>query len=123
MKLWQKISLLAINFTPLLVFAKDAEDCPPKSICGIIAILTKTLNQIIPLLVGVGLVVFIWGIIQYITAAGETEKRREGIQFMVWGLIGLFVIVSVWALVNVLVKTFDLSGNLSPNDIVPKLLQ
>ena len=57
-------------------------------------------RQIIPLLVGVTLLSFFWGLAKFIRAAGDEKKITEGKEFMKWGIVGLFVMVSIWGLVN-----------------------
>lgn len=60
------------------------------------------LDGIIPLIVGLALIYFIWGLAQYISNSGEASKVEEGRTRMLWGTIALFVIVSVWGLVAVI---------------------
>ncbi|MBI2023397.1 hypothetical protein HYT01_02415 [Candidatus Giovannonibacteria bacterium] len=68
------------------------------------------LNQVIPILMILATVIFLWGIITYITAGGDEEKIKSGRRFIVFGLVGLFLMVSVWGIVGVLMNTFDLNG-------------
>jgi hypothetical protein len=66
---------------------------------------------IVPLLFAIAFVVFIWGVFQYlILGAGNPDKRKEGVQLILWGIIGFFVMVSVWGMVNLLVGAFDFGG-------------
>jgi len=106
MKLWQKISIFALSFFPYLVFAQDqatkavtgAAKCGQiKTIANIFDCLTGIISaSLIPLLFAIALIVFIWGVIQYITAGGDQEERRKGIQYIIWGIVGLFVMTAVW---------------------------
>lgn len=57
-----------------------------------------------------------WGVAQYIKGAGDA--KQEGRQIMIWGVIALFVMTSVYGLVNVVARTLDLE-NTQPN--VPQL--
>jgi hypothetical protein len=50
---------------------------------------------------------FIWGVVQYVINSDEEAKKAKGKEFMIWGIIGLTVMVSVWGLVNVLGSTFN----------------
>lgn len=59
-------------------------------------------------------VVFIWGVIKFISAAGDPKKAAEGKQFIIWGLFGLFVIVAMWGLVKVIQNTFGLTETTIP---------
>jgi hypothetical protein len=56
-------------------------------------------------MIALGVVSFLYGIALYISRAGDEGKRKEGVQFMTYGIIGLFVMVSVWALVGILSGT------------------
>lgn len=69
---------------------------------------------IIPLIVAVAGLYFMWGVISYVTAGGAEEKRTEGRNMMIYGIIALFVMISVWGLVNILVKTFDITDETVP---------
>ena len=68
------------------------------------------LNDILPLLFVVATVVFLWGVFQFILAASNEKEREEKKQFIIYGLIGLFVIVAAWGLVNALLYTFFNTG-------------
>ncbi|MBU0999078.1 pilin [Patescibacteria group bacterium] len=70
----------------------------------------QILNSIIPLLVALGVVYFVWGVVQYVIADGE-EAKKKGKDRIIYGIIGFAVIVGLWGLVNIIVKTFDLSAS------------
>jgi len=63
------------------------------------------MNAVVPLLVGLAVVGFVYGIIKYFLNPENEEKRKEGKSFMFWGLVTLFVMVSIWALVGVFSST------------------
>lgn len=92
--------------------AKTLDQCEnirPDTIGNIIKWAGCTLVKgVIPLLFSLAVVGFIWGIIQYFLNPDNEEKRKAGKSFMIWGLIALFVMVSVWGLVGVLGETFGL---------------
>ena len=62
----------------------------------------------IRMLVLFALVNFIYVTVQYIAADESTDKKEKG-QRVVWGVIALFVMLSVWALVGVIANTFGLT--------------
>lgn len=103
---------LGVWLLPALVFAQN------QTITGILGVIKKILNTVIPILITLGVVYFIWGVITYVTA-GDEEKRKEGRQRMIYGIIGLFVIISIWGLVGVLATTFGIGpgGTLGPGDL------
>ncbi|MES2416248.1 MAG: hypothetical protein V4504_00945 [Patescibacteria group bacterium] len=67
-------------------------------------------HSIIPLIMGMALVVFIWGVVQYIAGAEEEAKREKGRQFIIWGLIAITVIVSIYGMVQILGDTFGIQS-------------
>lgn len=58
------------------------------------------LNQIIGLLFVAATVVFLWGVIKYVVAGGDEKKLDEGRNFIIYGLIGLFVMLAMWGIVR-----------------------
>jgi 4-amino-4-deoxy-L-arabinose transferase-like glycosyltransferase len=74
-------------------------------IAGIFTYLTCLLKQsVLPLLVALAVLGFVWGVIQYFII-GDEKKREKGKDFMLWGIIAIFVIVSIWGLVKILGDT------------------
>lgn len=59
-------------------------------------------EQLVPLAIAIGLLFFIWGLVQFIASLGDEESKEVGKRRMVWGVMALFVIVSVWGLVGLL---------------------
>lgn len=66
-------------------------------------------DYIIPILVLLGVVYFVWGVVQYVIGDGE-EAKTKGRDHVISGIIGLAVIASMWGLVGVVSRTFDLEG-------------
>jgi hypothetical protein len=60
--------------------------------------------QLIPLVIALGLLFFIWGLVQFILASGDEAAKDVGKRRMIWGIITLFVIVSVWGIVDLLAE-------------------
>ncbi len=66
---------------------------------------TLILNPIINFLFVVATLVFLWGVLQYVIAADNTSKTEGAKKQMLWGIIGLAVMSSAWAIVNILTAT------------------
>ncbi len=77
---------------------------------GLITKISDLLNAIIPVLILAAVVWFIFGIIKYVIA-NTGEEKTKGVHVIVSGIIGLTVIVSMWALVGFLKNTFGVVGN------------
>lgn len=72
-------------------------------------------GALIPLLFAVAVGVFIWGVIQYLRNSSDSKKREEGRSFMIYGIVSLFVMISIWGLVGFLGNTFGISTDFVPN--------
>jgi len=76
------------------------------------------MNAVVPLLGALAIAGFVYGIIKYFLNPNNEEKRKDGKNFMFWGIITLFVIVSIWGLVGILSNTFLNKGDVL---VLPKL--
>ena len=71
-------------------------------------------GSVIPLIFSLAVVMFVWGVVQYVINSDEEAKKAKGKQFMIWGIIALTVMVGVWGLVNILGNTFGLETGVLP---------
>ena len=70
---------------------------------------------LIPLVFAIAFLVFIWGIYQYFIAGGASEEKRDsGKQLILWGLIGFFVMFSVWGIINLLLNSLRFNSQTRP---------
>lgn len=69
----------------------------------------------VPVLFAVAFLVFVYGVYKYfILGADNDTERATGRQFVLWGLIGFAVILSVWGLVQILLDTFSITAGGTP---------
>jgi len=100
----KKLFLSAFLFAlaPGVVFAQ------PRNFSEVANIVVNFLSALLPVLVAIALLVFFWGLIKYIARADSSDAREEGKQIMGWGVVALFVMVSIWGLVAFMqVALFD----------------
>ena len=67
---------------------------------------TTSQHSITPLFMVVTIAVFLWGVVQFIFAAGDEEKIKSAKGYIVYGLVGVFVMVSFWGIIQVFGATF-----------------
>jgi len=102
MKHLSKIAFGALAATmPLVAFAAAVRDLQ-----GLINLLKGLLESLGGLVIGLAFVAFFWGLAKFIMNAEDSEERAQGKQFMIWGIIALFVIVSIMGILGVLNNTF-----------------
>jgi hypothetical protein len=81
---------------------------------SIIAKVSDIINTLIPIVLALALLLFLWGMFQYfILGGGDEGKRETGRSYMIYGLIGLAVMVAVWGLVNLLISIVGVSAGTS----------
>jgi len=74
---------------------------------GIIGVLNTV---VIPIIFTLAFIVFIWGVVNYFFIhGGEESKREEGRIFILWGIIGMAVLFSMWGIVNILLSTLGIA--------------
>lgn len=104
------ILVLLPLFLPVLVLAQSATSIPdprqPSNLSDLVTMILGFIAYLIPLLIAIGLLVFLWGMAKFILHAEEEDEREEGRKLMLWGAIGLFVMVSFWGLTKILLGTF-----------------
>jgi len=89
----KKISLSFLIFIPILVGAQGAN---LNSV--IISIAQMIQGALIPIIIGIALLIFLWGVMKY-GLSKDDASRKESIAIIINGLIILFVMVSLWGLV------------------------
>jgi len=114
-KILSKFLVLALFAVPFLTFAAHESDCGTKNEslkCLIIDFGDLITNYIVPLIFIGAFVYFIWGVANYISHGGDQTKMKEAKKFMLWGIIGLTVMFSVWGLIKILQNTANLNNDM-----------
>ena|SRR3989344_1196448 len=113
-KLIKKAFVGSSLFLPFLVLAQDAT-----SITTLLGTLTGYINDFIPFIIGIAVLVFIWGLLKYFMSGGDDEAKKAAISLIIWGIIFIFVMVSVWGLVNILTGSFSFNETAPTVPVIP----
>lgn len=98
-----KIGFIGISaLAPFAVFAANVENGLTK--------IGDLINQATPIIVALALLAFFWGLVTYIFQSGDAEKRKKGLSIMIWGVIALFVMLSIFGIINALQDTLDVGS-------------
>ena len=103
------IIAVGMALAPLAALAQGAFE-------NAIGTVSAGLNTIIIFLFLVATVVFLWGVVRYISAGGDEEKTKEARQMIIWGIIFLAVMVAVWGFVYVVL---DFIFNTERSTLIP----
>jgi uncharacterized membrane protein YidH (DUF202 family) len=107
MKYFYTLTLLAF---PALASAQ--------SVFSLLELVSDLVEATVPVIIGLAVLVFVFGILKYVVAKSpEDQKEARGV--ILWGIIILFVMVSIWGLVNLLGSTLQLNQSAPPAPITP----
>ena len=100
------LGVFAFLMLPFVVFGAVTDNPRDLGQLGesIIAIINSV---VVPLILAIAFLYFIWGVFRYFIASNE-ETKEKGRDLMFYGLIGFFVIISVWGIINLLTDTIKL---------------
>ncbi len=85
---------------------------------GMLCKIGDILNLVVPILITLGIIYFIWGVITYVIGSDE-EAKEAGRNRIIFGIIGLAVIIGVWGLVKILTNTFGVNTTSGEHIIFP----
>ncbi len=69
---------------------------------------TVIVNPLLALLFGVGLIVFVWGLVQFLYTTNTTGAvDNDGKKHMMWGIVGMFIMVAVFAIIRIIANTIN----------------
>ncbi len=74
-----------------------------------IVLFINLLLKMLPIVFGLAILVFWWGLAKFILKAGDESAREEGKQIMKWGIVALVVMVSLWAIVTLVSGEFGIT--------------
>ena len=97
-----KIAVSAGVVAPMFAFAAD--------VFTVLVVIESIISRIIPIIIAVATIVFLWGMVMYITASGDEKKAGTAKGYISAGLIGLFFMMAIWGIVRALSNTFGIQG-------------
>lgn len=99
-------SLLLLS--PSIVFAQSFDTTDASTL--ITSLLNFLQQFVIPLIFVVAVVFFFYGLMKFMLNAGDETARETGKQIMIWGAVTLFVMLSIFAIVEFLQNTFGVDA-------------
>ncbi len=69
---------------------------------------TLIINPLILLLFSLALVYFLYGVFEFIANGDNDEKKTVGKSHMLWGIVGLTIMMGVWAILGIILNTLNI---------------
>lgn len=76
------------------------------SFASLVQLFMTYIAMLVPFIIALTVLVFLWGVFKMIFSYDSDTAVSEGKKFMTWGIVSLFVMVSIWGLVKILTTTF-----------------
>jgi hypothetical protein len=78
----------------------------------LINILDFSNDVLIPFIIGIGFLVFVWGIFKYFIFGGANDEAKEsGKSLIIWATVGFVVIIIFWGIINLLTESTGLANS------------
>jgi succinate dehydrogenase/fumarate reductase cytochrome b subunit len=104
---------MVLLMIPVLVFAQDTSELKDTTE-GVLRIL----NIVITIVFVIAVIIFGWGIVKLIMAAGDSAEIKQAKQFIWWGVIGIAILASIFGLITYLREFFGVDSG-GANTIIP----
>ena len=105
---------------PALVFAQTT------SFTGVstwVTSLQSIVQSATYLMFGLAMLAFFWGLAKYIFNAGNEDKKEDGKSIMIWGVVALFIMASIWGIINFISTQLNLTDSTAtgPASVIPDI--
>jgi len=113
------LSGFVLGLAPVVAFAQittsgtSSQNCvigAGGTLFGLLCKFGQLLDAIVPVLIALAVVYFVWGVVQFVISNDE-EAKTTGRNRIIFGIIGLAVIIGLWGLVSLLSNTFGLNNS------------
>jgi len=69
---------------------------------------TYLINPAIVVIFALGFFLFVWGLVEFLFKLNEGGDNKEGKQHMIWGIVGMLIMVSVYGILSLVTATFGI---------------
>ena len=112
----KKLLYTALALGPSIAFAQNLG-----GVNTLLDSISRLVDGALPVVVGLALLGFFWGLMKFIFAAGNEDSKADGKKIMIMGIIALFVMVAVWGLVGFIADNFGVQTGGSIEGGVPSV--
>ena len=68
------------------------------------------INPLIGLLFALAIVYFLYGVVEFLGNAENDEAKTTGKSHMIWGIIGITIMLGVWGILSIVINTLNIKG-------------
>ena len=100
----KKIIISFVGLVPVFCLAIST----PTSIADFVKSINCLALDVVPVIVLLAFIIFITGLVGYVGSGDNEEKRDQGRNVMIYGMIGFFVMVSIWGILGIVTNSYGL---------------
>ena len=90
-------------------------------------IVTYIIDQVLLVIFALGFLLFVYGLVEFLWNLNSGKDTESGKQHMIWGIVGMVIMVSVYGILDLIDNTFQLNfsnpdvGRLNSISLPPNL--
>ena len=65
----------------------------------------QIVDPLIYFMIGLALVYFMWGVVEYLKDGDKPDARAKGQSHMIWGVVGLTIMIGVFGIMHIIIDT------------------
>ncbi|MDO8521140.1 MAG: hypothetical protein Q7S52_03425 [bacterium] len=104
----KKIIIGALLLGPTVAFAQALSQFQ-----NLVTSIGQIVDMLVPILITLAVVMFFWGLVKYIANASDETAKEAGKSLMIWGLIAIFIMVALWAILGFVSTQLGIEGNIT----------
>lgn len=116
--LTKNVVYATLALLPVLALAQNTVSGLGKSVTTLSSTALNAVNSIIPVIFALAIIYFFYGVAKFILSAGDPKNAESGRSIMIYGVIAIAVMASVYGLVNLLQDTLGIKGG---SVVLPKV--
>jgi hypothetical protein len=105
------VAFVALAIAPSLASAQLG------NVQNLIVSIGGLVSLMLPIVVGLALLAFFWGLVKFIFAQSNEEAKADAKKIMIWAVVALFVMVSVWGLVRFIGDALGIQQEQTPTTV------
>lgn len=110
-----KYSPIFFILIPFITFAFNWQS---STFSSVIDEVISVISLAIPLLFALSFLVFFWGVSRFILNSGSTAEIQKGKSYMIWGVVALFILISIRAIIGIVARDLEI-GDSSSIPLIP----